>query len=576
MQIGDTIIQRKVPCVMRDGVTLYSDIYLPIGSEHEEFPVLLMRQPYGRALASTVSYAHPIWYASRGYIVVIQDVRGRGDSEGDFDPFIHEAEDGYETVEWAAALPNSNGKVGMYGFSYQGITQWAAASLKPPSLRAIAPCMCPADLYEGMFYPHGRFAIGDQLPWAFQLARDAAIRAGDNDAAAVCSSMMRNREAGAWQMPLERKHPVLETYFPAYYDWLAHEEYDSYWDERNFLKNAVDHRIPSLHIAGWYDTFLMGSLKTYIQLQDQPETDTCFHRMIIGPWTHIPWGRYAGGVDHGYEAGGQIHEEHIRWFDYWLKGTHDNGLADEQTVRYYEQGSCEWKTAERLPGDLSHYTDPEALQERLADRWYLSGTSNPANGILGGGKLLHSPQEIQSAAPDVFVYDARLPMRLEGYSPVNRQMQQERYEILVYSSDTLQEDLSLFGSPQLSVQVQTIGGPTDLIAILTVVEQDGTARFLSVGRTEISSEHGTGLNQWTEARITMRPLAVKLRIGTTIRLELTGSAFPLFTRHPNGIAGSNHKVDETELRMATIAVMSSTKQESYIELPIVQRGDSVV
>lgn len=576
MQIGDIIIQRNMPCVMRDGVTLYADIYMPSSSEEVEYPVLLMRQPYGRALASTVSYAHPIWYASQGYIVVIQDVRGRGESEGIFDPFIHEAEDGYDTVQWAAALSGSNGKVGMYGFSYQGITQWAAASLKPSSLQAIAPSMCPADLYEGMFYPHGSFAIGDQLPWAFQLARDTAIRAEDHEAAALCSSMMRNREAEAWEMPLARKHPVLERYFPVYYDWLAHREYDAYWEDRNYLKHAADFQIPTLHIAGWYDTFLMGSLSSYSKLQELPQTADCFHRMIIGPWTHIPWGRYAGGVDHGEQAGGQIHEAHIRWFDYWLKGNRDNGLAYEQPVRYFEQGSQAWRTSECIPGYMSHYADDQARLDEASDRWYLSGTGNPANGALGGGKLFHSSTEIQAAAPDVFVYDSRLPMRLDSYSPVNRQIQQERYEILVYTSDALLEEISLFGAPRLSAQVQTMGGPTDLVAILTVVEPDGAARLLSVGRTEISSESGSASTGWIEASITMRPIAVKLQKGAAIRLELTGSAFPLFTRHPNGVTGANHTARETELRMATVAVKSSREQESYIDLPIISRGDTLV
>lgn len=129
MKFGNVVIRRKVPCTMRDGITLYSDIYLP--DETGEYPVLLMRQPYGRSIASTVTHAHPVWYASKGYIVVIQDVRGRGESEGEFNPFVQEAEDGFDTIEWAASLSGSTGNVGMYGFSYQGLTQWAAVSLHP-------------------------------------------------------------------------------------------------------------------------------------------------------------------------------------------------------------------------------------------------------------------------------------------------------------------------------------------------------------------------------------------------------------------------------------------------------------
>lgn len=237
MKFGNVVIRRKVPCTMRDGITLYSDIYLP--DETGEYPVLLMRQPYGRSIASTVTHAHPVWYASKGYIVVIQDVRGRGESEGEFNPFVQEAEDGFDTIEWAASLSGSTGNVGMYGFSYQGLTQWAAASLHPPALKAIAPSMCPADMYHGLFYPHGSFALGNHLPWAFQLARDTAQRAGDFETAEQCSRLMRSPDEMLWKMPLNERHPILEQYFPSFYDWIDHQAYDEYWEQMNWINDIV-------------------------------------------------------------------------------------------------------------------------------------------------------------------------------------------------------------------------------------------------------------------------------------------------------------------------------------------------
>src|SRR4028119_816016 len=154
----------------RNGVRLDADIYRP--DSEGEFPVLLMRQPYGRAIASTVVYAHPIWYAAQGYIVVIQDVRGRGSSEGEFSLFATEVEDGEDTVNWAAELPGSTGTVGMYGFSYQGMTQLYAAAAKPPALKAIAPSMVGYDLYHDWAYEGGAFCYQLSLGWAIQLAAE--------------------------------------------------------------------------------------------------------------------------------------------------------------------------------------------------------------------------------------------------------------------------------------------------------------------------------------------------------------------------------------------------------------------
>lgn len=555
---GGVTIERKVPCATRDGVTLYADVYRP--SAPGEYPVLLMRQPYGRAIASTVSHAHPVWYAHHGYIVVIQDVRGRGDSEGEFVPFLHEAEDGYDAVEWAASLPFSNGRVGMYGFSYQGCTQWAAASLHPPHLVAIAPSMCAADLYHGMFYPYGRFAIREHLPWAFQLARDEARRRGDRETEQLCTHVMRNPEELIRRLPVLEQHPVLSEYFPYYYEWCGHPEYDGYWERRNWLPAIVDNPVPSLQIGGWYDGFLMGTLQSYEALQRAPRRRELFHRLIIGPWAHIPWGRKAGGTDHGPLADGNIHLEQVQWFDYWLKGKRDKELFEAPPIRYFELASNRWRTCEQ--------TSPFRPRP-TSSRWYISGSEKPANGALGGGRLTDIPKTA-SAAPDVFVYDARLPMPCESVLPVDRSAVQDRFEILVYTSERLAETLHVFGAPTLSIRYQTMGGPTDLVAVLTMLTPDGTSRFLSVGRAEIGSEEEADAEGWRRVEIRMRPFAAEFRSGTSIRLELTGSAFPLFVRHPNGIpAAEIHRVGPDGLRIATVAVCSSGG-DSCLELPVIR------
>lgn len=562
MKFGDVSIRRKVPCTLRDGVTLYADIYMPIGGG--ECPVLLMRQPYGRSIASTVSHAHPVWYASRGYIVVVQDVRGRGDSEGVFTPFAHEAEDGYDTVEWAAALPGSNGKVGMYGFSYQGAVQWAAASLRPPRLAAIAPSMTAADPYHGWMYPYGSFDAQNCLPWAYQLARDGARRAGDAEAEALCAQAMQDPASLLRRLPLNGGHPLLERYMPAYFDWAGHPEYDDYWAGLNWLEAFRQKPVPALHIGGWYDFLLHGTIQSFTALQrDGGRSPDLFHRLVIGPWTHIPWGRKAGGIDHGPEADGGMHLIQARWFDYWLKGEADNGAYEEAPVRYFEPFGQRWEEADAWP-------DAEAASRGTTSRLFLSGSELPANGALGGGRLTDLEEKIdKKAAPDVFVYDARLPMTLASALPADRSPQQDRYEILVYTGEPLREGLHVLGSPKVRAVCQTLDGPTDLVAVLTLLLPGGEARFLSVGRTEIGSAGAMCEGGWETAAIELRPIAVHCPAGSSIRLELTGSAFPLLLRHPNGAplscaAGAG----PGELNIATVAVAGGKGALSRIELPL--------
>jgi putative CocE/NonD family hydrolase len=563
MEFGNVTIQRKVPCVLRDGVTLYADIYRP--ADGKDYPVLLMRQPYGRKIASTVSHAHPVWYASHGYMVVIQDVRGRGDSEGEFTPFAHEAEDGYDAVEWAAGLPGSSGRVGMYGFSYQGAVQWAAASLHPPHLTAIAPSMTAADLYHGWMYPYGSFDAQSCLPWAYQLARDSARRAGDAEAEALCTRVMQEPGAVLGRLPLSEGHPLLEKYLPAYFDWAGHPEYDEYWTRFNWLEAFLERPIPAFHIGGWYDFLLQGTLQSYAALQRSGErTPELFHRLEIGPWMHIPWGRKAGGIDHGPEADGNMHLKQVEWFDYWLKDKRDNGLFEEPPVRYFETGSKRWVEARSFP---------DIARPNRTRRWYISGSELPANGSLGGGRLTEQLERIDdSSAPDVYVYDARLPMPLASVLPADRSAQQDRYEILVYSGEPLEQNLHLLGSPKVNVVCQVMDGPTDLVAVLTLLLPSGEARFLSVGRTEIGGMDETeGVSRWQEAEMVMRPVAVLCPKGSALRLELTGSAYPLLMRHPNGMPLKDAvKAGPDHLAIAVVAVKSGRGCASWIELPIAE------
>ena len=258
---GGVRLERGVRARMRDGVHLVSDHYYP--PQPGPQPTLLMRQPYGRDIASTVVYAHPVWFARQGYNVVIQDVRGRGDSEGDFYPFRHEGVDGADTIAWVRNRPESNGGVGMYGFSYQGMTQLLAAAEQPEGLLCIAPGMTACDLYHGWFYQQGALRLASTLGWGLQLLKEDARRKKLRDASDRLEQAWAQLASQTSALPV-RAHPALHGEgFPSYVlDWLDHDTPGEYWAALDVSKRLDKICVPGLHISGWYDMFLRGSVDT--------------------------------------------------------------------------------------------------------------------------------------------------------------------------------------------------------------------------------------------------------------------------------------------------------------------------
>jgi len=323
------IKQENVSLTTRDGIRLDADLYRPETSE--KLPILLMRQPYGRAIASTVVYAHPRWYASQGYIVVIQDVRGRGSSEGEFQLFANEIADGIDTLNWLVQLPGSTGEIGMYGFSYQGMTQLYAATGKSSALKAIAPAMVGYDLYADWAYENGAFCLYANLGWAIQLAAETARRKGDEIAYHKLYAASRN-------LPLSDRLPanpdlmqeVAKESF--YHDWLANPQPGEYWQQLSpkYLLDDVD--LPMLHIGGWFDPYLRGTLNLYEAMSTGQKAP---QHLIVAPWAHLPWGQKLGAIDYGSEAQNYIDEIQIRWFDHFLKGK-DTGLLEEAPISLFE------------------------------------------------------------------------------------------------------------------------------------------------------------------------------------------------------------------------------------------------
>ena len=267
--------QVDVPAKMRDGVTLLADVYRP--TETGAYPVLLMRLPYNKTTAQTYVYASPEYYASQCYIVAIQDVRGQYASQGVFYAFKNEMEDGYDSVEWAAALPGSNGKVGMYGFSYVGATQWLAAVMRPPHLAAIAPAMTSSDYYDGWSYEGGAWSLAFEESWPIQtIALVSARRTGEQSAVAKINEATGMIAKTYDYLPLH-DYPWLSPGLPAvagyFYDWIAHDTWDDYWRQWSIRKDYGRVQVPALNFDGWYDVFLNGAVENYVGMRKDGGSD---------------------------------------------------------------------------------------------------------------------------------------------------------------------------------------------------------------------------------------------------------------------------------------------------------------
>ncbi len=391
-------LERNVRCRMRDGVELVSDHYYP--SQPGRNPTLLMRQPYGRDIASTVVYAHPVWFARHGYNVAIQDVRGRGDSEGEFYPFRHEATDGADTIAWLRTRPESNGRIGMYGFSYQGLTQLLAASQEPEGLACIAPGMTACDLYHGWFYHQGALRLASSLGWGLQMLKADARRKRLREASDRLEQAWANLASQTGALPF-RAHPALHgTGLPQYVlDWFDHDAPGEYWTSLDVSQRLGRIRVPALHISGWYDMFLKGSIDGFLGLSKfaGSESARASQYLIAGPWVHIPWGDRAGAADFGPSALLDTDAILLCWFDHWLKGL--DAFSGEPRIRHFVLGENRWREADAWPGKASH-----ALYLHSGGR---------ANSRKGDGGL--SSVKPDSDEPcDIFIYDPEVPVPAPG------------------------------------------------------------------------------------------------------------------------------------------------------------------
>ena len=555
-------LERGVACTLSDGVELASDHYYPDGKG--PWPTLLMRQPYGRDIASTVVYAHPVWFARHGYHVAIQDVRGRGGSTGEFYPFRNEGRDGAEAIRWLRAHPASNGRIGMYGFSYQGATQLLAAAEQPEGLQCIAPHMTATDLYHGWFYHQGALRLNSTLGWGIQMLREDARRKGMHAASDRLESAWADVRAQAAHVPYASHPAIADPELPGYVrDWLSHREPGEYWTAQDVSTRIDRIQTPALHISGWFDTYLEGSIAGYLALRSSAGNE--FARtnqyLIAGPWVHIPWGDRVGDSNLGDAANFNTDEILLRWFDHWLKDTGD--FNAEPRVRYFSLGPNEWRSTDEWPTDLAYPL-------------YLRSGGN-ANSRKGNGKLV--PESAQAGEPrDVFVYDPEVPVMAPGGAlsmsgPLDQAALEMGNNLLAFTSVPVTRETEVFGQPRIKLYASTSASHADFTARVVRVMISGRAEFLTIGIARSSwlfrdtTYKADEVHTW---EFTLEPIAFVLAAGECLRLEIASSAFPLYDRNPSTDTQPQF-ADNWNWERSTQQVLHSASHPSALYLPV--RGE---
>jgi hypothetical protein len=577
MQMGNesVIVERDVWVPMRDGVRLQADVWRPAGAGR--FPALLQRTPYNRAdsFAVVVSAGiEPLRAVAAGYVVVIQDTRGRFGSEGDFTPFFDEGDDGVDTIEWLAAQPYCNGDVGMYGASYYAATQLLAAVRRPPALKAIAPQATASDYHDTWTYYGGALELGFSLYWALGLAAAEAARrtAAGQDVAELSAEigrLLRDPRQAYATRPLADIAP-LKSLLPAWGDWLAHPDRDDYWRPISIADSYDRIEVPALHIAGWFDLFLRGTVANYRGMSAAGGDAAARQHLIIGPWAHaVPYDAL-GEVYFAADAAAaalDVTAVQLDWFSSFLKGG-ASARSAQAPVKVFVMGDNRWRTEASWPP-----------KRAVATRLYLA----PATDGAATGSLRSAPPGDDERASE-FVFDPADPVPTVGGAtflpgayvglhagPRDQRAVEARPDVLSYTTAPLTHDLEIGGAVNVVLHARTSAADTDWTAKLVEVHPDGRALGICDGIVRARYRHGTSHaepvtpGECHEYRIDLGYTSIVIPAGHAVRVEISSSNHPRFDVNPNH-GGAIATAAEGDFVKARQTIQHAASTPSYLEL----------
>jgi len=539
---------RRVP--MRDRTELSADIYRPVGEG--KFPVVLNRTPYTKAGGSTFKIAQ--YFVSHGYVYVAMDVRGRGDSDGTFEPYRHDGQDGYDAIEWLAVQPWSTGKVGTIGGSYNGRIQWLTAIQQPPHLTAMIVLASPSD-------PFVEWPTGQPLPMDISWYHFTA------------GHVLQNMEVVDWKklyehLPLITMDEAMGRPNRFWKEEVSHAKLDGWWEDLRYQNKYDRVRVPVLNISGWYDDEQVGTPLNYIGVttKGSPAIRSS-QKLLIGPWPHaINSSTKLGTVEFGPTAVIDMNAYWLRWFDQWLKGS-DSGFMKEPPVRIFVMGENVWRDENEWPIARTQWTK------------YFLHSSGQANTLSGNGTL--SSAEPASEPTDSYSYDPAKPVRFitdpsfaQIGGPDDYREVEQRDDVLVYTSDALTEDMEVCGPLRVHLSAASSARDTDFMAKVIDVWPNGFAQRLNDGMVRARFREGMDkpsliepgrvysydLDLWNTCQLYQK--------GHRIRVEVSSSAFPKYDRNLNTGEALGQT---TQMAVAQQKIYHDREHPSYVILPIVPR-----
>ena len=525
---------------MRDGTKLAANIFRP--AAEGKYPTILMRSPYGKF---DEKFGDGKRYAAAGYVLVIQDCRGRGKSEGPWDPFRYDPEDGFDTQEWIGRQSWSNGEIGTAGGSYLGWTQWASAPNASRHLKAMVPVVPFGNTFEDIAYPGGAFQLALLMGWGSSVA-------GAKPKTGTIVEAYRH-------LPLQTFATQMNKSVDYLGEWLAHSDDGDYWKRRSINRRYADVTVPILNIGGWYDIFSKATIELVDKVREHSR-DLKARRnqfVIMGPWAHNVAVRKVGELDFGEDARVNLGELQLKWFEYWLKGK-DTGVQDWPAYRLFVMGENRWRDEHEWPLKRTRFTP-----------YYLRT-----------GRALNTAKP-EAESPDTFTYDPADPVPSHGGNnlvgatagPLDQSKIEERADVLSYSTEPLPNDVEVTGPIELILYAASSARDTDFTAKLVDVHPDGKAFNLCEGiiRARYAGEGKPQLlepGKAREYRIDLWVTSNLFKAGHRIRVEVSSSNFPRFDRNPN--TGKTFGSD-TELVKAQQTIYHDAEHASHLILPVIPR-----
>lgn len=564
------VVERNVPVPMRDGVILRADIIRP--RQSGSYPTLVYRTPYGKhnAIGEFSIYRKAL---ERGYALVLQDVRGRYASDGDFYAYLHEGKDGYDTIEWAARQPWSDGNIGTFGLSYPGAVQWLAAIESPPHLKAMAPFMT-FSTPRNFFYSGGVFD-GSWLEWIWDnIAPDVRVKKnlpGPRTYDEALSAWAKDHQRMERVLPMEDL-PDLKEVAPFYYEWLRHPAWDSWWDWAELRDKYARVHAAVLNLSGWYDeaygpdgaTTNFNGLLAARRGEADPATHT-----IIGPWVHgVENTQTPKAGDRQFPADAVIDydETVLRWMDHYLRGI-DNGVNREKPVRLFIMGRNVWRDEDAWP-----------LARARSTQYFLNsgGTAKlPGHGLL----TLTKPQAEQPATE--FIADPADPLTdpYESLGGHDYRVLERRSDVLFFDSAPLNEDTEVTGPAEADIFVSADAPDMDLWVRLVDVSPNGSAWNLMSPGLDVQRlsyrDHTANQELLTPGRIyeikldQLRTANVFLK-GHRIRVQISAAFFPHFSRN---LQTGSLEMFSSNMRKARISIYHDAQHPSLVVLPIIPKEE---